>query len=305
LLDGASLIEPGDTGFLREVFSASNKSSWVYFPPFLCTYSLPPARPVYALETNGFSVIIQYISRGGEDRIDLIIPPLPLSDYALEWLGEFVLYLSRYRNQSQLRILWVDDEDKNLLSEKFGNSIEFQVKDSEYLYDPSLNWNMKGQKFRDFRKRVHRVQRLNPVFKEMSIGDVGSAYTLMKEWRKLQGRKNGFLLDWGYTRSALETFHQFSQKDLSVWNIEIEGNLKAFAMAGPINMTTACFFIAKSDPRIIGLSEYLRWRVCGEMRSYDLVNDAGDLGIAGLKQHKMKLRPVGFNTVYRAVMAVG
>jgi hypothetical protein len=49
----------------------------------------------------------------------------------------------------------------------------------------------------------------------------------------------------------------------------------------------------------------LRWRVCGEMRSYDLVNDAGDLGIAGLKQHKMKLRPVGFNTVYKAVLTVG
>jgi len=305
LLDGASLIETGDTSFLREIFSASNKSSWVYFPPFICTYSLPPARPVYALEGKGFSVIAQYISKRGEDRIDLIVPPLPLSDCALEWLGKFVLYLSRCRQQRQLRILWVDDEDKNLLSEKFGNSVEFQIKDSEYLYDPSLNWHMKGRKFRDFRKRIHRVQRLNPMFKEMDIGDTGSAYTLMRRWRKLQGRKNGFLLDWGYTRSALEKFHQFSKNDLSVWNIEIDGDLKAFAMAGPINKTTACFFIAKSDPRIIGLSEYLRWRVCGEMRSYDLLNDAGDLGIAGLQQHKMKLRPVGFNTVYKAVLSAG
>ncbi|MEC9278112.1 MAG: phosphatidylglycerol lysyltransferase domain-containing protein [Chloroflexota bacterium] len=305
MLDGASLIETGDTSFLREIFSASNKSSWVYFPPFICTYSLPPARPVYALEGKGFFVIAQYISRRGEDRIDLIVPPLPLSDCALEWLGKFVLYLSRCRQQRQLRILWVDDEDKNLLSEKFGNSVEFQIKDSEYLYDPSLNWHMKGRKFRDFRKRIHRVQRLNPMFKEMDIGDTGSAYTLMRRWRKLQGRKNGFLLDWGYTRSALEKFHQFSKNDLSVWNIEIDGDLKAFAMAGPINKTTACFFIAKSDPRIIGLSEYLRWRVCGEMRSYDLLNDAGDLGIAGLQQHKMKLRPVGFNTVYKAVLSAG
>ena len=257
------------------------------------------------MEGKGFFVIAQYISRRGEDRIDLIVPPLPLSDCALEWLGKFVLYLSRCRQQRQLRILWVDDEDKNLLSEKFGNSVEFQIKDSEYLYDPSLNWHMKGRKFRDFRKRIHRVQRLNPMFKEMDIGDTGSAYTLMRRWRKLQGRKNGFLLDWGYTRSALEKFHQFSKNDLSVWNIEIDGDLKAFAMAGPINKTTACFFIAKSDPRIIGLSEYLRWRVCGEMRSYDLLNDAGDLGIAGLQQHKMKLRPVGFNTVYKAVLSAG
>ena len=73
------------------------------------------------------------------------MPPLPLSDCALEWLDEFVLYLSRSQYQRQLRILWVDEEDKKMLSEKFGDSIEFQIKDSEYLYDPSLNWNMKGQ----------------------------------------------------------------------------------------------------------------------------------------------------------------
>ena len=133
MLEGASLIAPGDTGFLREIFSASNKSSWVYFPPFLCTYSLPPSRPVYALETKGFSVIFQYISRRGEDRTDLIMPPLPLSDSALEWLDEFVLYLSRCQYQRQLRILWVDEEDKEMLSGKFGDSIEFQIKDSEYL----------------------------------------------------------------------------------------------------------------------------------------------------------------------------
>ena len=123
MLDGASLIDPGDTGFLREIFAASNKTSWVYFPPFLCTYSLAPSRQVYALETNDFSVIFQYINRSDEDRTDLIMPPLPLSDCALEWLDEFVLYLSRRQYQGQLRILWVDEEDKKMLSEKFGISI--------------------------------------------------------------------------------------------------------------------------------------------------------------------------------------
>ena len=77
-----------------------------------------------------------------------------------------------------------------------------------------------------------------------------------------------------------------------------------FAMAGPISTDTACFFIAKSDTSVGGLSEYQRWRVCGELSEYAFVNDAGDLGIEGLKRHKRKLRPVRYNTVHSATMTM-
>ena len=103
--------------------------------------------------------------------------------------------------------------------------------------------------------------------------------------------------------SAFKTF-KFKEDDLLAWCVEIEGKLRAFAMAGPISLDTACFFIAKSDPAISGLSEYQRWRVCGQLIEYDFINDAGDLGIDGLKRHKRKLRPVHYNTVYSATLTI-
>jgi hypothetical protein len=67
----------------------------------------------------------------------------------------------------------------------------------------------------------------------------------------------------------------------------------------------ASFFIAKTDPNVYGLSEYLRWKVMGELRDYDRVNDAGDLGLPGLRQYKRKLRPVEEVMVYKARMKEG
>ena len=38
--------------------------------------------------------------------------------------------------------------------------------------------------------------------------------------------------------------------------------------------------------------------VLRELKEFSIVNDASDLGIQGLKQHKMKLRPFDYNTVF-------
>ena len=72
-------------------------------------------------------------------------------------------------------------------------------------------------------------------------------------------------------------------------------------MAGRIRQDLGQFFIAKSDLGVRGLSEYLRWQVFRSMSDYDLVNDGGDLGLPGLRRHKLKFRPVGRIPVYTAV----
>ena len=97
-----------------------------------------------------------------------------------------------------------------------------------------------------------------------------------------------------------ENLGRFSSEDLYSWVIEVKGEISGIAMAGPINHESACFFVAKSDTGIFGLSEYLRWKVYGELRDFSRVNDAGDLGIKGLRQYKQKFRPLQLDRVYTA-----
>ena len=56
--------------------------------------------------------------------------------------------------------------------------------------------------------------------------------------------------------------------------------------------------MVNTDTQIDGLSEYLRWKVFSELLDHSLVNDAGDLGLPGLRQHKMKMRPSRIDNVY-------
>ena len=161
---------------------------------------------------------------------------------------------------------------------------------------------MEGSEFRDMRKRVRKAEKNFPDFMDLSVDDIFECQELLRKWRSLQGRKNSFLLDWGYTRAALNNFHRFSAENLYGWCVKVQGNVEAFALAGPMNKNTANFFVAKTNPEFIGLSEYLRWKVLGELRAFSYVNDAGDLGILGLRQHKMKMRPTALQKTFTATL---
>lgn len=292
------LISPSDNGYLKDIFASQEKEAWCYFPPFLNLYNLLPSRPVYLYKQHSFTIIAQKVTTRGKERLDLVIPPVSLNDNSVDWINEVINYLTRNTEQSSLRILWVDESDLEFLSTRFGKSLEYKLKDREYFYEPQKILDKKGRKFRDLRKKINRVERLHPVFNEIQFQDLKSAENLLKDWRKKQGRKRDFLLDWGYTMSSLKRFYEFTRSDLRGWQVSLSGSMRGFALAGPINDRVGCFFVAKTDTEIDGLSEYLRWRVFDQLVNYELVNDAGDLGIPGLRQHKMKMRPSRIDNVY-------
>ena len=298
LLSSSELLIPELNTRIKDKVEFGNKKSWVYFAPFLIAYNLYPKRSLYLLEDHSASIIFQHLKNDVRERIDLIIPPLYLNDQSLNWLDNFTDFVSNELDQDSLRIMWVDEDDKNCLSNYFGDRLVIEKKDHEYLYNIKSVVSMCGPDFKDLRKAVNKILKLNPKFRKMEDKDINNAIDLLKYWRKSQGRKNDFLLDWGYTKKALMIFSEFSEKDLYSWCIEIDNKMVGFAMAGPMTKDIANFFIIKTDTSISGLSLYLRWKVLKELTEFSLINDASDLGIYGLRQHKMKLRPVEFNTTY-------
>ena len=242
--------------------------------------------------------MFQHTTGKNSNRIDLVIPPSILT-------SETKTYLSRIKdslNQSEMRILWVDSSDVLHLRDIFGDNIHIEKRGKEYLYDPNRVFDLEGGVFKDIRKKINRVTRKKPIFFQMEKNDVPAALEALGKWRSLQGRKNKFLLDWGYTRAAVNSIGDFDTEDLMAWGLEIEKKLVGFSMAGPINQNTACFFVAKTVIGIDGLSEYLRWKTFGMLRDYRLVNDASDLNIEGLRQYKRKFRPLAMNSVYTATI---
>jgi len=298
LLNSSDLLIPELTNRIKNNLHGIGKESWVYFIPFLMSYNLFPRRSLYLLEDSGSDIIFQHLKNDAHEKLDLIVPPFPLTVKSLDWIDTFSSFVSNQSNQDSIRIIWTDSCDMNCLSDYFGNRLSVEKKQIEYQYDIQSVVDMRGHDFRDLRKAVNKIKKLSPNFREMEYKDIGRVMKLLKDWKRSQGRKNDFLLDWGYTKKALLTFSEFSKEDLYSWCIEIDNKTVGFAMAGPITANTASFFIIKTDVSISGLSLYLRWRVFKELAQFSLLNDASDLGIPGLKQHKMKLRPSGYNTTY-------
>ena len=276
-------IEPSHGGYLRDVFLRADKRAWCYFPPFLCAFSLAPNRVVRVGEIAGGTCLFVQRPTG----IDLLAPPLPL-DAAV--LNRVVEKLAAHQRGRPPRILWVDARDAELLDlQRF----ELRDKDAEYIYDPSQIASAKGRLFRDVRKRVHRFERAHPSrFRALDTRDIPHCIALLKHWRRRQGRRHPFLLDWGYTQAALGQFHRWSKEMLRGWCLEIDGRVQAFALTGEMQPDLAHFFVAKANPDLPDLSYFLRWRVSRALSAYRRVNDAGDLGLSGLRQFKRKFRPV-------------
>ncbi len=284
-------IEPSHGGYLRDVFLRADKRAWCYFPPFLCAFSLAPNRIVRVAELAGSTCLFVQRPTG----IDLLAPPIPFDVDALNRVVEKLAARQRGRPP---RILWLDARDAELLDPQ---RFELRDKDAEYIYDPSQIAAAKGRLFRDVRKRVHRFERAHPSrFRALDARDIPHCLALLKHWRRRQGRRHPFLLDWGYTRAALDQFQRWSKEMLRGWCVEMDGQVQAFALTGEMQPDLAHFFVAKANPDLPDLSYFLRWRVSSALSAYGRVNDAGDLGLSGLRRFKRKFRPVAQWRVFSA-----
>jgi len=289
--EGFREIVPGDTSWLFNTFDAAGKRAWCYYGPFLTCYHLPPGRSVFVGTFESTTCLLTKTERK-QVVYNFIVPPVPFDvDVTRRLIGEI-----EDRTGVYPRVQWCDAEDAERASDI---GMVAQEKEKEYFYDPAKISALEGSRYKELRKRIRRLDRdHSPVFRELGEADIAGCHQLLNHWRKVQGRKHSFLLDWGYTRAALDRFSDWGVQDLGGWCLEVRGQLAAFALAGRMASDQACFFVAKADPDFSGISDFLRYRVYQALSGFRLVNDAGDLDLPGLRQHKRRFRPVELRPVY-------
>ena len=289
--EGFREIVPEDTNWLFDVFDQLGKRAWCYYGPFLYCYHLPPGRTVLVGTFESTTCLLARTERK-QVVYNLIVPPMPFhSDATNSLIADLVR-----RTGISPRVLWCDEEDARLAGEI---GMVAKEKEQEYFYDPAQVGALEGHQYKDLRKRLRRADReYAPTFREMHRNDIAGCHQLLKHWRKVQGRKQPFLLDWGYTRAALDSFGGWDVQDLGGWCVDVRGQVAAFALAGRMASDQACFFVAKANPDLPRVSDYLRYGVYEVLSGYRLVNDAGDLDLPGLRQHKRSYRPVETRPVF-------
>jgi hypothetical protein len=275
--------------------AANGKSLWYYYAPFLIGFGASSGRQVLVGEHGGSLVLL--VHRDGPHRrtCDLIVPPLPLSEAALNWSRDRADSLAP---AAPKRILWCDEGDARVIE---GLGLGLPVpQPPDLLYDPREVAGLGGGEFSDVRKRIHRVLRERQVrLRRPTATDTGVCLDLLQLWFEQRVGAIHPIGDMGYSRGALPLLGLLRPMELDAMLYEVDGEPSALSIGGMIRPGLTCFFLLKARPDVAGLSTFARWETLCRWQGLGLVNDGSALGRDGLLQHKRKFRPCAELPVYQ------
>jgi hypothetical protein len=287
-----------DAPLLKEAFGCAGKRAWCYYVPYLLCYGASPKRGLFWARLDDALALLLARSQAAGVRLDLLFPLLPFASGALRTA---VQLMNDHNGDREGRVLWADAEDADRLRAA-GFRVEW--KEDEYLYDPDALLSLRGGRLRTFRRHVKAfMSGFDFECEPYAARHRDPCLKLLRTWQNTQGRKHRYLLDVGYTKVALDLCGVLPEVDLFGEVVKVGGEVVAFGFAGEMTRDLANSLIAKADPRLPGLSHFLRWRMLHRLSDYRLVNDASDLGHPGLAQFKRSLRPVEMLPVFRAKQA--
>lgn len=189
----------------------------------------------------------------------------------------------------------------NVIAEALGSSdsryiITPQRDEFDYIYDiPSLV-AMDGPGYRKIRRALSNFKSKNninvsiEVVQEDDSESLNEILKLTRDWRTMKGRK--------YIESSFEYFairravRHIKQLPLSIYCFRLGGKIVAFSIIEKQNNLTVIHF-EKSSVGIYQLGAYLKYEVLKILlqEGYTTLNYEQDLGIEGLRMHKMSLNP--------------
>ncbi len=191
---------------------------------------------------------------------------------------------------------YVRREDMCFLEESFPGVFSFtEARDDwEYLYDRKEQVSLAGGHFRHLRGKVNRGRKLKPwQFLSLTEDTLPHFFAATEQWgRKFNG--NAINADLNETKRALTYWRQLSLFGLLLW---AEGKPCGFAVGDML--TDNVFDLHISKTLLPDMDCYLKWELyCRLPEQVRQINREEDLGVPGLRQHKLEMMPSGFQQLW-------
>jgi len=287
-LRGLKILGLGDLARYKAAVEAGQQVGWGYYFPYLLSRNRPGRSAVLLTEDEGSICVFLWRDGDSGPRLDLYFAPIPVHLPALERCLERA---NEFNGDFSARILRIDTKDTDVLSGL--RHLRVKERRLQYIYGPRSFADIGGRKLRTLRRQVALVEELPNVEVQSYATDHAEAcHALLRRWRKDHRASHGSAGGVGTTGRALDLLGQLSETDLRGEVVLVNGDLAAFALGGEIRRGVGCFFDAKCDKDVPGLSYFHRRSFLLRMQEFDLVNDGSDTGRAGLRQLKDSFRPV-------------
>ena len=300
-LEGLEFLDPSHLSRFKRAVDAGQQTGWSYYFPYVLARNRPGRSATLFVEDEGSICVFLWRQRSDGAKLDLLLAPTPMNPSVLRRSLERA---NEFNGDRSARIMRIDEKDHDAVSSLPG--LRLKERGKQYLYAPAAFGDLGGGKFRTLRRMVARVEGL-AEFEVLpyEASHAAACRELLQRWaerhREAHGTGGGVRL----SRSAIDLSKTFTEADLLGEVVLVEGRLSAFAFGGQIRPGVACFFDAKSDIEVPGLSYFHRYRYLLKLRGFDVVNDGSDVGRAGLGQLKDSLRPIGMHAEYAAKQSAG
>lgn len=295
-LSGLEIVSASHLPNFKNAIEAGGQSGWSYYFPYLVARNRKGRSAALVVEDEGSLCVFLWRKRRGESKLDLLLAPTPMNPAALKRCLERANDFNRNRSA---RVMRIEEQDAQAVAGV--DELRLKERGSQYLYAPKAFLDLGGRKFRTLRRNVAQVEaRADVEVLPYSASHREGCRALLARWsahhREAFGTGGGVRL----SRSAIELAGHLPESDLHGEVVLVDGTLSAFAFGGEIRPGVACFFDAKSDIEVPGLSYFHRYSYLSKLQRFDIVNDGSSVGRSGLSQLKESLRPVGMLAEYGA-----
>jgi hypothetical protein len=295
-------LEPLAASHLTRYKSAVSESGplgWGYYFPYLLARGKAGRSAVLVGEDSGTLCLYQWERGEMSDKLELIVPPIPFDHDVLKRCLERA---NEFNGDRKARILRGDEQDADTVADHPG--LEIRQRRAQYLFAPANYEDLSGRRLRTVRRQVAAFEELEGIaIRPMDASDRDACHALLREWKRTHRDAHGTAGGAGTTGRGIDLLGTLPDQDLTGELVFWSDRLVAFALGGEIRPGVACFFDAKSDPSVPGISYAHRRSFMLRMRDFQYLNDGSDTGREGLRQLKDSLRPVRMHLEFRATQS--
>lgn len=294
-LDGLAELKFSDLERYQAAVRAGEQLGWGYYFPYLLSRHQPGRTAILVAEDAGSVCVFLLRHRRAGSHLDILLAPSPMN---VAVLRRCIERANEHNGNFAARVMRIDAKDIEALAGV--RHLQVRERKSQYLYAPGSFANIGGRRYRTLRRNVALVEALPDVeVVPFSPTHAKACQALLRRWRKRHRDEPGGAAGAGTSGRAIEMAAQFPDLVLRGEVVFVDGRVSGFSFGGEIRPGVGCYFDAKSDSEIPGLSYFVRRSFLLGLREFEVVNDGSDTGRAGLRQLKESLRPAAMHVEYR------
>lgn len=294
-LEGLKTLELSDLPRWKRAVEHGASSGFGYYFPYVLTHQRPGRSAVLIAEDAGCLCVFIRRDRKRGPRLDLFLPPIPMDEAVARRCVERA---NDFNHDRSARIQRIDASDAERVASIPG--LKVRERRAQYLFAPRAFGDLSGGKYRTLRRQVAKTRQLKALeVVPWSDRFADDCRTLLARWSSRHRDTFGTSGGAGTSARALGLAGAIPAPDLVGEVVLLEGRLVAFAFGGQLRLGLGCFFEAKSDHDVPGLTYFQRYSFLSKLDAFERVNDGSSARRAGIRQLKDSLRPVAMHLEYR------